>query len=134
MGTVYLKGVGYCVLLLTGSPEPVTVVLNSPTLLNNNPLASWDWLAQMFITGKMKEIRFTLGKSLMWHSLYFDLEVTDVLQSELALAYFITQELKTMGISESAKQVKVFDENHKEIASSKDIAEIGTLKIISNEK
>ena len=81
----------------------------------------------------MKEIRFTIGNSIAWHSLFFDLELNNLLQSELALAYLITQELKTMGISESAKQVKVFDENHKEIASTKDITEIGTLKITSHE-
>ena len=45
MGMIYLKGVGYCSLFVAGSPEPYDDNGNSPTLLNNNPLTSGDWLA-----------------------------------------------------------------------------------------
>ena len=45
MGIIYLKGVGYCSLFVAGSPEPYDDNGNSPTLLNNNPLTSGDWLA-----------------------------------------------------------------------------------------
>ena len=33
MGTIYLKGVGYCSLFVAGSPEPYDDNGNSPTLL-----------------------------------------------------------------------------------------------------
>ena len=36
---------GYCSLFVAGSPEPYGDNGNSPTLLNNNPLTSGDWLA-----------------------------------------------------------------------------------------
>lgn len=36
---------GYCSLFVAGSPEPYDDNGNSPTLLNNNPLTSGDWLA-----------------------------------------------------------------------------------------
>ena len=39
MGMVYLKGVGYCLLFVSGSPKPYDDDGNSPTLLNNNPLS-----------------------------------------------------------------------------------------------
>ena len=78
----------------------------------------------------MKEIKFTIGNSLLWHSLYFDFELVNEVHDDLMFAYFITQELKAMGIQEKAKQVKIFDENNRLIASSSDISVTGSLKYI----
>lgn len=44
---------GYCSLFVAGSPEPYDDNGNSPTLLNNNPLTSWDWLA-IYLTKTIK--------------------------------------------------------------------------------
>jgi len=52
MGMIYLKGVGYCSLFVAGSPEPYDDNGNSPTLLNNNPLNSWDYLAILCVLCK----------------------------------------------------------------------------------
>jgi len=46
---IYLKGVGYCSLFVAGSPEPYDDDGNSPTLLNNNPLSSWELTARMVL-------------------------------------------------------------------------------------
>lgn len=76
----------------------------------------------------MKEIRFTLDDSPLWHSLYIDYELSDEIIDDIFFAYLITQELRRMGIQEPAKQLIVFDEKHKQIAKSKDISKTAKLK------
>ena len=49
---------GYCSLFVAGSPEPYDDNGNSPTLLNNNPLTSWDLLAKEI--KRMKKIMFLI--------------------------------------------------------------------------
>ncbi len=73
----------------------------------------------------MKEIRFTLGNSIVWHSIYLDFKLQNEIHDELMIALLITQELKRLGAQEMAKQVQVLDESKNIIAMSSDISEIG---------
>lgn len=82
----------------------------------------------------MKEIRFTLGNSPLWHSLYWDCQLNgNEVYDDLTFAYLITQELRKMGIQEPAKRFKVFDENKNEIAHSDDLSETAKLKYTNHE-
>lgn len=81
----------------------------------------------------MKELKFTLGNSLLWHSFFFEFEMVNEVHDDLLFAYIITQELKTLGIQESAKQVKIYDENNTLIAFSPDISQTASLKYINDE-
>lgn len=82
----------------------------------------------------MKEIRYTLGNSPLWHSLYLDFDLSDnEIHDDTMLANLITEELRRTGIQESAKRVKVLDERNNEIAHSDDISEVNKLKFGSDE-
>jgi len=81
----------------------------------------------------MKEIRYTLGDSPLWHSLYVDIVLESEVKNDLIFAYLITQELRRMGIRESAKKFVVLDENKKVIAHSEDISEPIKLTFTNNE-
>ncbi len=76
----------------------------------------------------MKEIRFTISNSPLWHSFYFDLELVNEVNDDIMCAYLLTQELKLLGIKEPAKKVIILDENHSVIASSNDISVQGSLR------
>lgn len=81
----------------------------------------------------MKEIRFTIANSPLWHSFFLEFELTNEINDDFNIALLITQELKVMGIHEPAKKVKIFDDNHKLLASSTDITITNSLKYESNE-
>ena len=81
----------------------------------------------------MKEIRFTLGNSPIWHSMYIDYTLRDETQDDLMFAYLVTQELQKMGAHEPAKRFRLFDEQNKLIAESENISEPCKLKFINNE-
>ncbi len=81
----------------------------------------------------MKEIRYTLGNSPIWHNFFFEFELVNENYDDMMLAYLITQELKAMGIKESAKQVKIYNDNHQLIAHSPDITKPTFLKYTDDE-
>jgi len=82
---------------------------------------------------KMKEIRYTLGDSPLWHSLYIEHELSREVCDDILFANIITQELHKMGIEEPVKKFKLLDSNQKEIAYSNDLSEYCKLTYTDNE-
>lgn len=80
----------------------------------------------------MIEIRYTIGNSVVWHSIYLDFKFQNETHDELMIALILTQELKRLGIQDSAKQVIVLNEDRCVIAKTSDISEIGKFEY-SNE-
>ena len=74
----------------------------------------------------MKEIRFTLGDTDIWHTIYADIEIKSEIQVETIVANIIGSELsKKVNNKGHQKFVKLLDENGNIIGESSDICEIG---------
>lgn len=78
----------------------------------------------------MKEIRFTLGDSDIWHSIYADIDIDSPIQVETVIADIIGCELsKIRNKKAPQKYVKFYDEQGKLIGESPDICELGSFKL-----
>lgn len=73
----------------------------------------------------MKEIRFTLGESDVWHTIAADFDMINELQTGQAVASIITNELNVIrNCKGKPKRVEIRDGNGSLMAVSKDILSI----------
>lgn len=79
------------------------------------------------------EIRFTLGDSNIWHSIYTDFDIFNEVQTGQVVANIITSEIhKIQKESLKAKKVIIIDEEGKTIAKSSDICNVESLTFNNN--
>ena len=78
----------------------------------------------------MKEIRFTLGDSDIWHSIYADVEIESPIQVETVIANMIGCELSKIRDKKAhQKYVKLLNEQGQIIGESSDICELGSFEL-----
>lgn len=74
----------------------------------------------------MKEIRFTIGDSDTWHSIYAEIDLISEIQTETVVAALIQEELeKIRRNKEKQKKVKILDEKGNVIGQTPNICDIG---------
>ena len=79
----------------------------------------------------MKEIRFTLGDSNIWHNMYADIDLISEIQIETVIAALIQEELeKIRSNKEKQKKVKILDEKGNVIGQTPNICNIGKFSYV----
>lgn len=74
----------------------------------------------------MKEIRFTIGDSNIWHSIFAEIDFISEVQTETVVAAVIQEELEKIRRNrEKQKKVKILDEKGNVIGQTSDICNIG---------